>query len=111
MPMKCLWKAKKNISKPLADTVIHLFAVCNMYGAIKKTGPRSMLGLQRIRKEVALFQYLTCMTCTKTAKENLELAFKCRDKGRISAKPQHVLQLFNISCYPQHVHCIHFTQY
>lgn len=58
-----------------------------------------MLGLQKVRKEVALVKHLTCMTCTKTAKENLELAFKCRDQGRISAKSQRVLQLFNISCY------------
>lgn len=70
-----------------------------------------MLGLQKICKEVALFQYLTCMTRTKTAKENPELAFKCRDQGRISVKSQHVLRLFNISCYPQHVQCINFRQH
>lgn len=43
-----------------------------------------MLGSQTIGKEVALVKYLTCMTCTKTAKENPELAFMCRDQGRIS---------------------------
>lgn len=69
-----------------------------------------MPGLQEVCKEVALVKHLTCMTCTKTAKESLELAFKCRDQKRLSAKSQHVLQLFNISCYPQHVLCINFRQ-
>lgn len=84
--------------KPLADTVIHSSAVCNMYGAIqkgkkKKKRASSMLVLQEICKEVALVKHLTCMTCTKTAKENLVLTFKCRDQKRISTKSQCVLQL------------------
>ena len=71
----------------------------------------SMLGFQEKCKEVALVKHLTCMTCVQTAEENLELAFKCRDQGKIFSKSQHVLQLFNASCYPQHVLCINFRQH
>lgn len=43
-----------------------------------------MIGFQKTGKEVALVKHLTCMTYTKTAKENPELAFMCRDQGKIS---------------------------
>lgn len=43
-----------------------------------------MLGLQKTGKDVALVKHLTCMTCEKTAKENREHAFICRDQGKIS---------------------------